>query len=298
MQTIEDWRARGRTIETRDGRVWAMEAGSGAGPTVLVLHGFPTSSWDFAEALPFVSGERRVVLFDFLGYGWSDKPPEHAYSLFEQADVAIAVARAFGVERAHVWAHDMGTSVLTELLARRERGLLPLSIESVALMNGSVFIEMSHLTVGQRLLRTPLGPAFAALNNKRTFQAQMRRVFARKPTSAELDGMWALLAREDGARRLPQLIRYVDERWRFARRWNGALERLDVPALVAWGKRDPVAVFAIGERLAKTIPGAELVAFEELGHYPQVEDPARVAGAVKAFWGRLGAGPAAKKPRA
>ena len=97
------------------------------------------------------------MALDFLGFGWSDKPPELAYSLFEQADATVAIAKALGLTRVHLWAHDMGTSVATELLARRERGNLPFEIASLVLMNGSVHIEMAQLTLGQRLLKTPLG---------------------------------------------------------------------------------------------------------------------------------------------
>jgi pimeloyl-ACP methyl ester carboxylesterase len=283
VATLDDFKAGGRSIALPDGDVWAKDVGAGD-PPILVLHGFPTSSWDFAGVLPRLSARRRVILFDFLGYGLSDKPRDHAYSLFEQADVATAVARAFGVERAHVWAHDMGTSVATELLARRERKVLPFGIQSLVLMNGSVFIEMAHLTLGQKVLKTRWGPLFAALNTPWSFKRQMRRVFARPPSEAELDVMWELLAREDGARRLPQLMRYVEERWRFMGRWNKALAGFDRPSLVAWGKKDPVAVFAIAERLARTLPDARLVSFDDLGHYPHVEDPRRVATAVEAFW--------------
>jgi pimeloyl-ACP methyl ester carboxylesterase len=281
------WRERGRYVDTPDGRVWAMEAGNGGTP-VLVLHGFPTSSWDFAEAIEIVSRTRRVVAFDFLGFGFSAKPPELGYSLFEQADVAELVARAFGIERAHVWAHDMGTSVATELCARRERGLLPFGLASLTLMNGSVHIEMASLTVGQRILKTPLGPLFAKLSTRRSFGLQIRRVFAKPPSEEEVDAMWDLLAREDGAARLPQIIRYTEERHRFRRRWVGALERLDVPALVAWGRRDPVAVMPIAEQLAREIPGAKTETWDDLAHYPQVEDAARVVATVSRFWDALG----------
>jgi pimeloyl-ACP methyl ester carboxylesterase len=156
-------------------------------------------------------------------------------------------------------------------------------------MNGSVHIELAHLTVGQRVLKSPLGPLFAKLNNKGTFKAQLRRVFARPPTDAELEAMWNLLAREDGAARLPQLISYVGERSRFRRRWIGALERFDRPALVAWGRKDPVAVLAIAEQLAREIPGCDMTLWNELGHYPHVEDPSRVVRDVEAFWDRVSA---------
>lgn len=275
-------------LETRDGRIFAVELGGGSGTPVLALHGFPTSSWDFAEAAEVLAASgRRIVLFDFLGFGFSDKPHDAGYSLFEQAEIAIAVARALGVERAHLWAHDMGTSVATELLALRERSLLPFEVASVVLMNGSVHIEMAQPTIGQRLLKSPAGAAFARVARKEIFVAQMRRIFARRPDGAVLDAMWSLLAREDGPLRLPMIIRYMEERVRFRRRWIGALERIDRPVLVAWGAKDPVARMAIGERLARETPGADLVSWDDLGHYPQVEQPARVAATIAEFFARV-----------
>lgn len=287
--TPEQWRKRGTTIALRDGGIFTVDL-EGSGVPVLVLHGFPTSSWDFARAaLRLRETGRRVVLFDFLGFGFSDKPHDAAYSLFEQAEIAIGVARERGMKRAHLWAHDMGTSVATELLALRERGLLPFSVKSVTLMNGSVHIDMASPTIGQRLLKSPLGDAFARLSNKKVFESQMRSVFSKEhpPSSADLDGMWSLLTRADGQLRLPQIIRYMEERVRFRRRWIGALERLDIPALIAWGERDPVAKVAIGERLARETPSADLTTWPDLGHYPQVEEPERVATAVAEFFARV-----------
>jgi pimeloyl-ACP methyl ester carboxylesterase len=263
-----------------------MDTGPAPGIPIVILHGFPTSSWDFAAVIDKLAG-RRVITLDFLGFGLSDKPPEFGYSLFEQTDVTLKVLRTFGIERAHVWAHDMGTSVVTELCARRERGFLPFELESIVLMNGSVHIELAHLTFGQHALRSPLGKLFARLNTSRTFKAQMRRVFGRQPPEEELDAMWALIAREDGPARFPAVIRYTEERDRFRRRWIGALEKLDIPALIAWGKLDPVAILPIAEQLAKETPRARLELWDDLGHYPHVEDPARVANTVTKFWDGL-----------
>lgn len=288
--TPEQWRKRGRTIDLRDGSIFAVDV-PGTGTPVLVLHGFPTSSWDFASAASVLHEKtgRRIVLFDFLGFGFSDKPHDAAYSLFEQAEIAIGVAKALGVGRAHLWAHDMGTSVATELLALRERERCPFEIASVTLMNGSVHVDMANPTLGQRLLKSPLGAAFARLSRKPMFHSQMRGIFAPKhpPSDADLDAMWSLLAREDGQLRLPAIIRYMKDRVRFRRRWIGALERIDVPVLIAWGELDPVARMAIGERLARETPGADLTTWDDLGHYPQVEAPDRVATVVADFLARV-----------
>ncbi|MEI8256997.1 MAG: alpha/beta hydrolase [Deltaproteobacteria bacterium] len=100
----------------------------------------------------------------------------------------------------------------------------------------------------------------------------------------ELDALWALMKRADGNVRLPRIIRYIDERFARAPRWIPPLSRLtDVPVLVMWGRRDPVAVFAIAERLAREIPRASMVALDSLGHCPQLEDPGRVAEVLGNF---------------
>jgi pimeloyl-ACP methyl ester carboxylesterase len=289
--TPDQWRTQGKDIAVLEGRAFVVNvAAPNAETPILVLHGFPSSSWDFAEAAAHTAKHRRTVLFDFLGFGLSDKPEDAAYSLFEQAELAIAVGRHYNLARVHLWAHDMGTSVATELLARRERGLLPFEVASVTLMNGSVHLEMASLTAGQILLRSPAGDAFARFAGRRVFGAQMKRIFAKPITEETIDGMWSLLSRADGRLRLPRTIRYLEERERFKRRWIGALERIDIPVLVAWGAKDPVAVLAIGERLAHDTPGAELLRWDDLGHYPQMEDPERVAIDVVRFIEKVDAG--------
>ncbi len=289
--SIESWRSRGARLATPDGELFWLDTGAADGgrTPICILHGFPTSSHDFSRFVDIVSPSRRIVTLDFLGFGLSDKPVEHGYSIFEHADAVCAVVKAAGLEHVHLFAHDLGTSVATELCARKERDLLPFELASLTLMNGSVHVELADLTFGQIALRTPLGSLFARLNNARSFKLQMRRIFGRPALEADLDAMWALLNRADGARRLPLTIRYIDERTRFRRRWVGALERFDRPAHIAWGRLDPVAVLAIARKLAEEIPRAKLSTWDDLGHYPQVEAPDVVAKTVCAFWDEVDA---------
>lgn len=287
MSLLADWEHGGRVHEVFGHRVFAVErAGIPDHVPLVVLHGFPTSSYDFRATLPTLAPRRRIVVHDHLGFGLSDKPERWSYSLLEQAEVAIALWRSLGITKAHVMAHDYGTSVATELVARRDRGLLPLEIASLTLCNGSVHLDLAHLTLAQRLLRSPsVGPAFARLASKRFFDAQMRRIVGDPASlSAEdLDAMWAGLVRANGRARMHRLSSYLDERVRFRDRWIEPLTRLDVPAHVLWGRRDPIAVPAIAERLAAQLPGARLTWLDELGHYPMVEAPARFAAAANAF---------------
>jgi len=288
--SIEAWRTRGKNLDTHDGEIWWLDTQASQGKSdqtpICLLHGFPTASHDFARFIDIASS-RRIITLDFLGFGLSDKPIEYGYSMFEHADSVIAVLREAKIDRAHIFAHDMGTSVATELCARRERGSLPFEMASLTLMNGSVHVEMADLTFGQIVLRSPLANLFAKMNNARTFKAQMKRIFGRPVSEEDLDAMWSLMARADGPLRLPQTIRYIEERSRFRRRWIGALERLDIPTHIAWGRLDPVAVIAIARQLASEIPNADLTIWDDLGHYPQVEAPDVVAKTVMPFWDRV-----------
>jgi pimeloyl-ACP methyl ester carboxylesterase len=281
------WRDRGRLVDVAGQSIFTLTAGDGARATpAILLHGFPSSSFDFHLVLDALAARRRVLTLDFVGFGFSAKPRDFSYSLMEQADLVEMIAAREGIARAHVVAHDMGTSVATELVARRARGLLGFDIASLTLMNGSVHIEHSRLTPSQKLLRVPrVGPWFAKLVRPSLFRAQLRRILGRKDALApeELEDMWSLIRLADGHLRLPQTIGYVAERWRFHRRWIGALEKFDRPALILWGARDPVAVVRIAELLAAETPGARLTRLDELGHYPQLEDPARVARELDAF---------------
>ena len=228
-----------------------------------------------------------MVLHDHLGFGLSDKPEEYSYSLVEQAEHAVALWRELGITGGHLVAHDYGTSVATEILARRERGLLDLlEPRTVTLSNGSVLIELAGLRLSQRIARSRLlGPAFGRLVFEGYFKRVMRRLWGDRSrvVEADLEAMWRGITHRDGRYRVHQLSSYIDERYRFRERWVGALRRLDLPALVLWARRDPVAVPAIAEGLAERIPGASLEWLDELGHYPMLEDPEAWAGRLLDF---------------
>jgi len=284
---IQAWRAGGRDLTIVGRRVFARLDGTGDGDPILYLHGFPTSSYDLAPALPFLARDRRVVCHDHLGFGLSEKPVDYSYSLVEQAEVALAVWRSFGVERGHVVAHDYGTSVATELCARAVRGVLPFKMLSVTFCNGSMMLELAKLRFTQRLLRNrATGPVFARLANRRMFVAQMQRILA-KPDGVsrqELDLHWWLTAHGNGNRRLPQISSYLDERVRFRERWIGSLGKLinvGVRTNVVWAAKDPIAVAEIAIQVAR-LGGTEPRWLHELGHYPMLEGPEAWATAVDA----------------
>ena len=119
-ELVADWAARGSAERIGDDVVFVVDTQSvrsGAAPPLLVLHGYPTSSIDFAAVLAALAAERRVILLDYPGFGLSSKP-DRAYSLFGHADVVEAVVASLGIDEVDLLTHDLGDSVGGELLAR------------------------------------------------------------------------------------------------------------------------------------------------------------------------------------
>jgi pimeloyl-ACP methyl ester carboxylesterase len=253
----------------------------GEGPRLLMLHGFPSSSYDWRRLLE-LGASRAVIAFDCLGFGLSAKPAAHVYSLAWQADAAEELVRRAGSREVFIVAHDMGTSVATELMARDLRGELGFTIAGALLFNGSILLDRATPTVGQRLLRSPLGPVFARLTSERTFRWQFARIFspAHPLDPSEAADQWALIAHQNGHRIAHRLIHYMDERERLTERWHGAFRDWPGSLSLLWGMRDPVATTAVLDGLRELRPGSPVTELPDVGHYPQIERPELVAAAL------------------
>ncbi|MGN6609232.1 MAG: alpha/beta fold hydrolase [Jatrophihabitans sp.] len=284
---VEAWRAGGEIVEIGHRRIFvhrteADGSGDGGRPPVVLLHGFPSSSYDWRGVIAALP-DRRTLAFDFLGFGLSDKPRDATYSLLSQADLVEAVVDRYLDGPVTLVAHDMGTSVTTELLARDLDDALSLELGSVLLFNGSMVIEKAHLTRSQRILRGPLGPVLARVSSSVAFRQEFQRLFsAGHPLSrAEADDQWALLAHDGGNRILDRLIHYLGERTTYAERWHGALRDWKGDLRLAWGLDDPVAVIDVLEAVRDLRPDAPVTRWSGRGHYPQIEDPAAVAALIR-----------------
>jgi pimeloyl-ACP methyl ester carboxylesterase len=275
---VQAWSRTGELVELDGHRIFARTQ-AGEGTPLLFLHGYPSSSYDWRDVLALLPG-RHALLLDFLGFGLSDKPRDHVYSLMGQADL---VERLVDGRRVALVAHDMGTSVTTELLARDLQGALPFELASVLLFNGSMVLEAASLTISQKVLRSRFGPIAARLSNERSFGLQFKRIFspAHPLTPREAADQWSLLAHNGGHRIIDKLTYYLHERITFAARWHGALRAWNGDLSLAWAGRDPVCTEAVLQAVLALRPAAPLTRLAELGHYPQIEDPSSVAAVIE-----------------
>lgn len=265
--------------------------------TLLLLHGFPESSFSYhANIEGLLKIFKRIIVFDFLGYGLSDKPLEgFTYSLFEQTDIALLVWRQYGVKGGHILAHDMGDTVLTELIARSEQDLLPswfsTGIVSATFTNGNMVMEKAKLRITQKWLLTKRGgPILGQLLNFPMFKQQVKSTSRSAGLSDEaIDLMWAAIHHNGGRRLFHVIIRYLNDRKRFQNhRWLPPLQHTQIPLHICWGDQDLVAPISVPQYLKQAVmPQATLSFIKGVGHFCQLEDPDAWLGQVSQFWVNL-----------
>ncbi|MEZ5004048.1 MAG: alpha/beta hydrolase [Chitinophagales bacterium] len=285
-EVAQQWRERGQIITIDNRRFFVIDEGNKDLPVLLFLHGYPSCSFDFVHVLPKLSTSFRVIVHDHLGFGYSDKPTNYSYSLIEQADYALRLWENLGVKKAHLIAHDYGTSVATEILAQRKETELAIIFQTVTLTNGSIHIELADLRFIQKLLKHKFwGPLVAKFSNEYIFVHQMRRLWfdQSKADLEELKALWIMGSAKGGKNVLPAITQYLNERYQYWDRWIGSLKSLDIPTHILWAQDDPVSVKEIGELLYTEIPPSEITRLENLGHYPMIEDPQRWTEALTDF---------------
>ncbi|MFI8610595.1 alpha/beta fold hydrolase [Pseudomonas sp. NPDC077649] len=285
---LDAWRAQGQELRFGPHAIRYWTAGEAAAEPLLLIHGFPTASWDWHRLWQPLARQYRLIACDMLGFGYSAKPRGHAYSLLEQADLQQALLAHLGETRPlHVLAHDYGDSVAQELLARHQDGCIQLA--SCVFLNGGLFPETHYPVLTQKLLLGPLGPLLGRLFSRRTLAQNFAKVFGphTPPSEAELDAFWALIAHNDGPKVMHRLIRYILDRRASRARWVAAMQETTVPMRVIDGAVDPISGAHMVARYRELIEQPDTVLLDGIGHYPQTEAPELVLAHYLEFRQRL-----------
>jgi pimeloyl-ACP methyl ester carboxylesterase len=289
MIPLAAWRARGRAFAYRGHEIFVRSDGAPAAEALLLIHGFPTASWDWEAIWPALAERYRVHAPDLLGFGFSAKPRRYDYSLVDQAQLCEDYLRAEGVRAYHVLAHDYGDSVAQELLARQaDPGERP-ELRSVAFLNGGLFPEEHRPVLLQKLLLSPIGPVVARSATRESLASSLRRIFGpdSQPGDELIDAFWTLMQHNEGASVMHRLIRYIPERRRQRERWVRAMQTTRLPLKLIDGLLDPISGAHMAARYRQLIPDADVTELPRIGHYPQVEAPQAVLASYLGFRDRI-----------
>jgi pimeloyl-ACP methyl ester carboxylesterase len=276
-----EWIAENDTLVSRRGHRIAFRR-RGVGPTVLLLHGFPTWSYDYAEVASDLARDHDVITLDFLGYGASEKPNPYEYSVAESADIVEDLTAQLDAKSVRLVTHDYGGIVGQELVDRANRGQLSFAIDSLIMLNSGIVYSAYRPTRLQKLLIQPvIGRLLAGRVSAARLRSALDAIRGTPLTDTEFDDLWLGLSRDNGHKLSHLLIKYNAERAIHHRRWEAALANWTGPLHLVWGLDDPVSGRHVLEQATKVLPHAAVTELAGVGHYPQSEAPQAVIAAVR-----------------
>jgi pimeloyl-ACP methyl ester carboxylesterase len=278
-----EWIAQCETLVSRRGHRLAFRR-QGTGPTVVLLHGFPTWSYDYAAVATNLARDHDVIALDFLGYGASDKPNPYEYSVAESADSVEDLLALLTLSSVYLVVHDYGGIVGQEIIDRQLSGKLPFGIAGLAVLNCGIVYRAYRPTRLQKMLITPiLGRLIAGRVTARMVRPALVDLWGKsKLSDEEFEELWHGISLNNGHKLAHLHIRYNKERELHHRRWEAALATWDGPLHLIWGLDDPVSGRHVLELARKELPRAVVTELEGVGHFPQAEAPEAVAKAIRA----------------
>jgi pimeloyl-ACP methyl ester carboxylesterase len=290
LRRADDWRSRGGYFSWRPTgedatsvQVFHVEIGDQDAPVLLLVHGWPTSSFDWFDVASQLSAWFRVCALDFPGYGFSDKPQGWGYSLRRDEElVEFYLSEVVRASAGVVVGHDRGDSVALRYAARCAEGRSGMLLTHLVLSNGNVFLPLSTLTGAQRqILDAATWPKIAArLSPALLAEGLGASTFTPPRTAgdAEVEDLSVTLGYNDGTKVLHETIQYLVERAKDEQTWLSALARASFPVALIWGLYDAVspprvASYVWNEYLMLKPGGNRLYFIPEANHYVQVDRP-------------------------
>ncbi len=282
---LQKWHDAGDFLVVNGLRVYYQTQGSG--PALLLLHGYPFGSYDFKDIAPVLAQQYRVIMLDWPGMGFSDKPHAPVYSFELYVAVLNALAAQLGVVEADIIAHDLGVSVAQELLAQAASSRF--RIRSIAFMNGGLFTDTYQPRWIQRMLsQSPawFGRLLSRHLGRASIETSVISVFGAntQPSADLLDDYWELLNYQDGKQIAYLLGKLVFEKEKHQHRWLQAMQSTAIPLAYICGPADPNSGQHMAERFRQRLPHSPVFLLrDDIGHWPQLEAPQEVLSAFAQF---------------
>lgn len=247
----------------------------GTGEPVILIHGIPTWGYLWHALTPALAKQNRVLAPDLLGFGYSDKSDCFDRSIARQAEMFDAWMGELGIKRAHIVAHDIGGGVALRLAT-----LFPHRVMRLCVMNTVCYdswpIE-AMLQFGHPETRRKLSAASAITMLKQA----LKQGFAKSSDNELLDSLLAPYTTEVGKLSLIRNAAALDTN--LTTEITALLPKIEAPTLILWGEDDLFQLVKYGERLARDIPGAQLVRVKDARHFLMLDQPDEVAEHVSAF---------------
>ncbi|MFW5709560.1 MAG: alpha/beta fold hydrolase [Chloroflexota bacterium] len=266
-------------------------------PAMLLIHGYPTSSFDYAPLFAILRDAYYVCALDTPGYGFSDKPLDgFDYSIFDDAQLVDHYIReVVGMDDFTLVTHDKGDSVgLALLQIYHDYDERPYTIAHHVITNGNIYLPLAQLTTGQQTLLNPsVGPFVSSLLGGEQLATGIDEFFIKPLPEQEIAAYASIFDYQGGTRVQHDIITYLDERSANETDWLQALSRSDIPTTVIWGEQDTVAPVAVPDDvwsnyLEDRAAPASYWRIPCADHYLQVDQPELLVEVLNVSWEEAG----------
>ena len=273
-----------KTADVAGLRIFYREAGDPANPTIILLHGFPSSTYSFHDLIPRLAARFHVIAPDYPGMGYSEAPPPTV--LRPTFDDMTAAMEAFIAQCAPgpviLYMHDIGGPIGMRIATAH-----PERIAGLIFQNFTIAVEgwnPERLKVYERLGGPETPENLAETEQFATVDRSMflHKRGARRPDALNPD-YWAMdaYAFSISASRAFMSRLFMDVTTNIAHypKWNAYLRDRQPKSLIVWGRNDPVFSAAAPEIIKQALPAAELRYFDG-GHFVLDEYADEVADAI------------------
>jgi pimeloyl-ACP methyl ester carboxylesterase len=279
-----------RSEKVHEHRIFYREAGDPSRPTIVLLHGFPSSSFMFRELIADLADEFHLIAPDHLGFGQSAMPPtdEFSYTFDALTDITAALLDQLGLDRFALYVQDYGAPIGFRIASRQ-----PERVTAIVTQNGNAYVE-GFTPFWDGLLAFARDGVTNAADARSSLESGQRWVYSHGVPSVRADRLspdtWtidqALLDRPGNQEIQLALFRdyrfNVDEYPRFQRYFREHRP----PTLVVWGEHDEIFGPDGARAFARDLPDAEIHLLDA-GHYALESSGEEIASFVRDFLGRL-----------
>lgn len=272
----QEWETKGFYITAFHKEVFVIEVGNHNTDTLVILHGYGTSSFDYYKTLDTLSKHYRVILLDLIGFGLSDKPKDEYFTIIQQTDIVLEAIRILQIKNLTLFGHGYGSHILNEIIVRKNLEQIELSIDEIIFCNLYMKINPAKITFSQlkkfkQIQEMPL----EMLSSVGIYKKKIKELFfnSEKITDEELEQMWLLTQKKYGIHVIEYFSNYIEERNTFWYRWHRALRNSKIPIKMISSKNSPIALPEMIEVISNQIPGNEILWIENSGHFPMLENP-------------------------
>jgi len=282
-----------RTVNVEGNKIFYREAGNPDNPTILFLHGYPSSSHMYRHLIPLLSGSFHIVVPDNLGSGYSDKPDpkEHPYTFDLLANVMDSFVKKLGIKNYTVYMQDFGAPVGFRLMMQQ-----PDRVTALITQNGNAYLEGL----------TPPRQAFFKKAHEDTSPEMFKMLYdftgdegiKERQYLRDVKGKEEIMSPDSWTHALHfleteqqrviqvQLLQDYYNNLLAYPKWQAFLREQQFPTLLVWGKNDPAFISAGAEAYLKDLPNAELHLIDA-GHFAMEEKPVKIAKHIMRFMKQL-----------